>query len=175
MDEKDIAILELLQQDARMPLKEIGEKVGLAAPTVHERIQSMIRQNVISGFTTLIDPKKVNLDITAFIMLYFKTGGSLGDPKVIELISSIADIQECFHLAGDEDLIIKIRTKNMTTLENIILRISKSGHFSGTKTIIALSTVKDSMTLNLSHFLDGNGREKERTRQSASEPRADAL
>lgn len=160
MDEKDIAILELLQKDARMPLKEIGEKVGLAAPTVHERIQTMLRQNVISGFTTLVDPRKVNLDITAFIMLYFKTGGSLGDPKVVELINSLADIQECFHLAGDEDLIIKIRTKNMITLEDIILRLSKSGHFSRTKTIIALSTVKDSVVLNLSHFTEKGGRER---------------
>ncbi len=170
MDEKDISILALLQQDARMPLKEIGERVGLAAPTVHERIQAMLRQNVISGFTTIIDPKKVNLDITSFIMLYFKTGGSLGDPKVIELINSIDDIQECFHLAGDEDLIIKIRTKNMTTLEDIILRLSKSGHFSRTKTIIALSTVKESVALNLGHFIEKGTREKqERTRQAAVE------
>ncbi len=169
MDEKDISILELLQKDARMPLKEIGENVGLAAPTVHERIQAMLRQNVISGFTTLVDPKKVNLDITAFMMLYFKTGGSLGDPKVIELISSIEDIQECFHLAGDEDLIIKIRTKNMTTLEDIILRLSKSGHFSRTKTIIALSTVKDSVTLNLRHFTEKAPKEKQERRQTAVE------
>lgn len=169
MDEKDISILELLQKDARMPLKEIGERVGLAAPTVHERIQSMLRQNVISGFTTVIDPKKVNLDITAFIMLYFQTGGSLGDPKVIELIRGIDDIQECFHLAGDEDLIIKIRTKNMTTLEDIILRLSKSGHFSRTKTIIALSTVKDSVALNLSHSLHSGSREKEKTHRTVAE------
>lgn len=166
MDEKDISILELLQKDARMPLKEIGEHVGLAAPTVHERIQTMIRQKVIEGFTTVIDPKKVNLDITAFIMLFFKTGGSMGDPKVIELINSIRDIQECFHLAGDEDVIIKIRTKNMITLENIILRLSKSGHFSRTKSMIAMSTVKDSASLNLSHFLGKNHGRAEASRQN---------
>ncbi len=170
MDEKDISILELLQKDARMPLKEIGEKVGLAAPTVHERIQGMMRQNVIAGFTTLVDPKKVNLDITAFIMLYFKTGGSLGDPKVVELINSIKDIQECFHLAGDEDLIIKLRTRNMTTLEDIILKLSKSGHFSRTKTIIALSTVKETVSLNLGHFVEKPAREKgEKPRQQIVE------
>jgi len=159
MDSKDIAILELLQKDARIPLKEIGERVGLAAPTVHERIQSMMRQGVIRGFTTIIDPKKVDLDITAFIMLYFKTGGSLGDERVIELIRSIPDIQECFHLAGDEDLIVKVKTKNMVTLEDIILALSKSGHFSRTKTIIALSNVKEDNSLNLRHFSALNAHE----------------
>ena len=171
MDEKDISILELLQKDARMPLKEIGEHVGLAAPTVHERIQSMIRQKVIEGFTTVIDAKKVNLDITAFIMLFFKTGGSMGDPKVLELINSIQDIQECFHLAGDEDVIIKIRTKNMLTLENIILKLSKSGHFSRTKSMIAMSTVKDSASLNLSHFLGKSTGKTETVRENQSDSR----
>ena len=171
MDEKDISILELLQKDARMPLKEIGEHVGLAAPTVHERIQSMIRQKVIEGFTTVIDAKKVNLDITAFIMLFFKTGGSMGDPKVLELINSIQDIQECFHLAGDEDVIIKIRTKNMLTLENIILKLSKSGHFSRTKSMIAMSTVKDSASLNLYHFLGKSTGKTETVRENQSDSR----
>lgn len=152
MDEKDIQILRILQNDARTPLKEIGEKVGLAAATVHERIQSMNRDRVITGFTVLVDPKKVGLGITAFIMLYFKTGGSLGDPEVVRLINSIEDIQECFHLAGDEDLIIKVRTKDMSTLEDIIFNLSRSGHFSRTKTIIALSTIKESVALNFSHF-----------------------
>ena len=151
MDEKDMQILRLLQQDARMPLKEIGEKVGLAAPTVHERIQAMLRDKVITGFAALVDPRKVGLEITAFIMLYFKTGGSLGDPNVVELINSIEDIQECFHLAGDEDLIVKVRTRDMSTLEDIIFRLSRSGHFSRTKTIIALSTIRESVALNLSY------------------------
>ncbi|MEM3851429.1 MAG: Lrp/AsnC family transcriptional regulator [Methanomassiliicoccales archaeon] len=156
MDEKDITILELLQADSRMPLKEIGERVGLAAPTVHERIQSMLRQGIITGFSAIVDPKRVDLSITAFIMLYFKTGGSLGDPSVVELINSIGDVQECHHLAGDEDLIIKVRTKDMQTLEEIILRLSRSGHFSRTKTIIALSTIKESVRLNLSRLRDGH-------------------
>ncbi len=151
MDEKDVTILELLQKNSRTPLKEISRQINLAAPTVHERVQSMIRQNIITGFTTLVDPRKVDLDITAFIMLYFKTGGSLGDAKVVELINSISDIQECHHLAGDEDLIIKVKTKNMTTLEEIILKLSRSGHFSRTKSIIALSTIKESAGINLAH------------------------
>ncbi|MBX8635451.1 MAG: Lrp/AsnC family transcriptional regulator [Thermoplasmata archaeon] len=151
MDEKDILILELLQRNSRTSLKEISRQVKLAAPTVHERVQSLMRKGVITGFTTLVDPKSVNLDITAFIMLYFKTGGSLGDQKVVDLINSIGDIEECHHLAGDEDLIIKVKTENMATLEDIILRLSRSGHFSRTKSIIALSTIKESAALNLSH------------------------
>ncbi|MBX8631437.1 MAG: Lrp/AsnC family transcriptional regulator [Candidatus Thermoplasmatota archaeon] len=161
MDEKDIMILEILQNDARTPLKEIGERVKLAAPTVHERIQAMIKNGVIKGFTTIVEPRKVDLDITAFIMLYFKTGGSLGDEKVIELINEIDDIQECFHLAGDEDLLVKVKTKNMATLENIILRLSRSGHFSRTKSIIALSNVKESTNVNLSHLMERIMKQKE--------------
>ncbi len=153
MDEKDILILEALQENSRTSLKEISRRVKLAAPTVHQRVQSLMKQGVITGFRTIVDPRKVNLGITAFIMLYFKTGGSLGDQKVVDLINSITDIQECYHLAGDEDLIIKVKTENMATLEEIILGLSRSGHFSRTKSIIALSTVKESAALNLSHKL----------------------
>ncbi|MCL5678194.1 MAG: Lrp/AsnC family transcriptional regulator [Candidatus Thermoplasmatota archaeon] len=167
MDEKDIMILDILQKDSRTPLKEIGEHVRLAAPTVHERIQTMLRNGVIRGFTMVVDPKKLDLDITAFIMLYFKTGGSLGDEKVVELINSISDIQECFHLAGDEDLIVKVKTKNMVTLEEIIFRLSKSGHFSRTKSIIALSTVKDNTGVNLSHVMERMVRQREEKEKSS--------
>ena len=163
MDKIDIRILELLQKNSRISLKQISRKVKLSSPTVHDRIRSLVKKGIITGFTALVDPKKVDIDITAFIMLYFKTGGSLRDQNVVKLIEGIKDIQECHHLAGDEDLIIKVKTENMTTLEEIILKLSKSGHFSRTKSIIALSTIKESGGLNLSQKmseLEGSARTK---------------
>ena len=60
LDAKDLSILALLQQNARMTVKEIADKIHLSTTPVHERIKRLEASNVIKQYATLVDHTKVN-------------------------------------------------------------------------------------------------------------------
>ncbi len=59
IDEKDLAILKLLQHNARITVKEISDKIHLSTTPVHERIKRMEEAGVIKQYATLVDHSKV--------------------------------------------------------------------------------------------------------------------
>src|SRR2546423_9736201 len=78
IDPIDHDILELLQQNCRVSLAFIGEKVGLSAPSVLDRIKKLESAGFIVGYEALLDARKLGLDITAFI------GVTISHPNFIE-------------------------------------------------------------------------------------------
>src|SRR5215211_2267780 len=79
LDKKDMAILKLLQQNARITVKEISEKVHLSTTPVHERIKRMEESGVIKQYATLVDHAKVKkgLMVICYVSLkeHSKTAG----------------------------------------------------------------------------------------------------
>ena len=78
MDEVDTEIVDLLQADARLTQAQIAKKVGLSQPSVAERIRKLEEQQVVTGYTAKVDPRKLGKDITAFI------GVNIEHPKYFE-------------------------------------------------------------------------------------------
>ncbi|MHC4858915.1 MAG: Lrp/AsnC family transcriptional regulator, partial [Planctomycetota bacterium] len=70
MDMKDLQILDLLQEDARLPQAEIGRRVGLSAPAVNERIRRLERDGLIRRWTVLVDDRKAGAEITVFVEVF---------------------------------------------------------------------------------------------------------
>ena len=67
LDATDQAILDLLQENCKQPLAAIGEKVGLSAPAVLDRIHKLEEAGVIRAYTALLDARRLGLDVAAFI------------------------------------------------------------------------------------------------------------
>ena len=67
LDATDRAILELLQENCKQPLAAIGEKVGLSAPSVVERIHKLEEAGVITDYVALLDARLLGKDVTVFI------------------------------------------------------------------------------------------------------------
>ena len=69
IDEMDRRILSLLQQDARLPNAEIARRVGMAPSATLERLRKLEERGVIQGYEVRVDPRKLGLKVTAFIMV----------------------------------------------------------------------------------------------------------
>src|SRR4029453_1086827 len=97
-DATDRAILELLQENCKQPLAAIGEKVGLSAPAVVERIHKLEEAGVVLRYTAILDPRKLGRDITAFI------GVSTDRPGAIDRVEAhggaMDEVLECHHVTG---------------------------------------------------------------------------
>lgn len=145
IDEIDATILELLQENGRMKRNAIAEIVGLSVPSVSERMRKLEERGVITGYHASVDAKRLHRDITAFIRV--TVDGSAHYPAFVAEVSSLPEVLEVHSITGEGSHIIKIRTKNTTTLERLLSRLQSITGVHGTSTSIVLSTFKETRTV----------------------------
>ncbi|SRR6266568_200458 len=137
LDERDLAILRTLQEDARTTYAEIGDRVGLAPSTVHQRVRRLERSKVIRAYRADLDPEPLGLFVTALVSvmpLDPKQADDLPD-RVVEL----PEVEACHSVAGDENYILKVRTRTTSDLEDFLRRLREKAGVQ-TRTTIVLST-----------------------------------
>jgi Lrp/AsnC family leucine-responsive transcriptional regulator len=147
LDNVDRHILSILQEDCMLQLAKIGERVGLSAPSVADRIKKLEESGIIRGYTAILDARKLGKDITAFI------GVSIDHPKLIKNFEKEIDrleaVQECHHVTGEPTLLLKVKVDNTSTLEELIRRIRSIDGVSRTQTSVVLSTYTEGVWIDL--------------------------
>lgn len=136
LDETDRAILDLLAENARRTLGDIGERVRLSAPAVKRRIDRLEAAGVILGYTTRVDHAKLGRPLEAFTELRFS-----GDARVDAIASigqGIPEVEAVFTIAGDPDALVWIRVSDVHELKRVIDRLRSTGEVIGTKTLMVL-------------------------------------
>lgn len=146
-DDMDFRILAALQEDCRTPLARIGESVGLSPPAVLERIKKLESAGIITGYSAIIDSRRIGLDITAFIGVMISHPAGISDFE--ERITELTDILECHHVTGAWTLLLKVKTANTSSLEELISRIRSIDGVARTETMVVLSTHTEHVQLPL--------------------------
>ena len=137
-DATDRAILELLQENCKQPMAAIGQKVGLSAPSVVERIHKLEEAGVVTGYVALVDARRLGKDVSAFIGVSTDKPSAIGDVEM--QVAGIDDVLECHHVTGAHTLMIKAKTENTEALETLIERIRSFDGVVRTETMVVLST-----------------------------------
>ena len=147
VDEIDAKILTLLQEHGRMKRNRIAEEVGLSVPSVSERMRKLEERNVINGFHAVINAKRLHIDITAFIRV--NVDNSDDYPEFVERASSLVEVQEVHSITGEGSHMLKVRTRNTTSLERLLAKIQAWPSVRGTSTSIVLSSYKETRTVEV--------------------------
>ncbi len=148
IDEIDVKILGLLQANGRMKRNAIADAVGLSVPSVSERMRKLEERGVLVGYHAIVDAKRLHFDITAFIRVM--VDGSMHYSEVIDHACSLDEVLEVHSITGEGSHILKVRTRNTTTLERLLSRIQSWAGVSGTRTSIVLSTFKETRQVDVS-------------------------
>jgi DNA-binding Lrp family transcriptional regulator len=131
-DKKDLAILNLLQQNARITIKEISEKIHLSTTPVHERIKRMEESGVIKQYATLVNHSKVKKGLTVICYVSLKEHGKKAGVKFIKTIKDLNEVIECFSISGEFDFMLKVVCEDMNTYYdfhvNKLSEIENVGH-----------------------------------------------
>ncbi|NLY94573.1 MAG: Lrp/AsnC family transcriptional regulator [Myxococcales bacterium] len=141
LDRIDYQVLDALQHDAKIPLKKIGEMVGLSAPSVLERIRKLELAGIIRGYRAEIDAHAVGLDVAAFIGVSVQTPATLA--AVERWVAGEPQIQECHHVTGGFTLMLKVKTRNTRELQALISRIRSLDGVASTETMVVLSSTTE--------------------------------
>ncbi len=113
MDDKDARILQLLQEDARLPLKTIAAEVGLARSSVRERIVKLEQGGVIRGYRAEVSAPAQAAGVRAFLLVRLARTPA---PDIIRAINRLAGTRRCCSVSGDIDLVVEAAVATMALL-----------------------------------------------------------
>lgn len=141
LDEIDRKILNLLQEDGRVSQHDLAEAVGLSSPATGERLKKLEERGIIRGFTAVLDPKLVGRDVTAFIAVGID--GSRYYNAFVDRALKHPEILECHAVTGQGSHLLKIRTRDTSTLEHLLADIQAWPGVHWTTTSVVLSVIKE--------------------------------
>jgi len=134
----DARILEVLQRDGRRPYADLGADVGMSGPSAHERVKKLEAKGVITGYAALVDPAAVGLGIVGFSWITQAPGTAATD--LTDDFAAIPEIEECYHISGEADYLLKIRARDTADFERVLRLVQGTRHVFTTQTDIVLSS-----------------------------------
>ncbi len=113
IDDKDRAILQLLQENAKITVREIAHQVHLSPTPVHERIKRMEDTGVIRQYAALVDHSKVKKGLMIICYVSLKEHNKRLGAKFIKMINELKEVTECYNISGEFDFMLKVVVENM--------------------------------------------------------------
>ncbi len=148
LDKTDIAILKLLQGNARMTVKEISEKVHLSTTPVHERIKRMEQTGVIRQYATLVDQTKVKKGLMVICYVSLKEHSKNAGLKFIKSINALNEVIECYNISGEFDFMLKVVEENMDSYYDFhVNRLSQIENMGNIQSVFVMGVIKQTHQL----------------------------
>ena len=121
MDDICRHIVAALIADGRVSQHNLGKLIGLSTSAVHQRVQKLEERGVLRGFRAVVDPEALGLSLTAFISV--KPIDPAAPDDVPDRLKDLAEVEDCYSVAGDENYILKVRVGTAGELESLLSRI----------------------------------------------------
>ena len=148
LDQKDLAILKVLQYNARATVKEISDKVNLSTTPVYERIKWMEETGVIKQYATIVDPAKLNKRLMVIVYVSLKQHNKTAGSKFVKAIHEMNEVLECYSISGEFDFMLKIVVEDMNAYYDFhVNRLSEMENIGNVQSIFVMGVVKETHIL----------------------------
>ncbi|TCL71908.1 Lrp/AsnC family transcriptional regulator [Rhizobium sp. BK251] len=124
LDPTDMLIIEIMQEDGRISVSELGRKIGLSQPATSERLKRLEERGIITGYGARIDPAVLGLGMMAVIRL--RTTHEFIRP-CLKQFSEMPHVMEVLRLTGEDCFILKVLVPSPAELETIVDSIARYG------------------------------------------------
>jgi DNA-binding Lrp family transcriptional regulator len=121
LDRTDVGILRVLQNNARLSVKEIAAEVGLAPSSTHERIRRMRDSGVLRGAHVEVDPKALGIGLEALFMIELAKHKRSTVDKFMDDIVNVPEVRSAFLVTGRYDLIVHVVVRDTQHLKDLAL------------------------------------------------------
>lgn len=151
LDQIDVALLNHVQQNARLTNAELGSLVGLSTSAVQKRLRKLEDNGVIEGYVTLLNRKEVGYDLLAFIKVNMAghTADLIGefDASILEM----PEVLESHRIIGDADYLLKVVVRDRQELDFFLMkRLLALKPVARVSSYLALKEVKETTKVSLS-------------------------
>jgi len=137
IDGIDKEILRDLMEDARKPILQIANKIGISGAAIHQRLRKLVQAGVIAGSKFVVNTKVLGYSTAAFIGIYLEKASN--NPDVVKELKKIPEVLECHYTTGNWSILIKIICKDNEHLMQLLnKKIQPIKGVSRTETYISL-------------------------------------
>lgn len=142
MDSLDRRLIDCLLEDGRASYAAIGEAIGLSAPAVKRRMDRLVGDGVIAGFTAVLDPQLIGWTTEAYVEVHCK--GTISPDDLRDAFSRVPEVHSAATVSGQADAILRIVARDVRDLERALERVRvETDNVDRTETAIVLSRLID--------------------------------
>lgn len=142
LDKTNRRIIDALVANARVPITELARKVGLSKTPVALRIKQMEEAGLITGYRAILSPLKLGLSHVTYVTINLSDTRQKALEAFNAAVREIAEVEECYMIAGGFDYQLKLRTRDMPHFRSIMAeRISTLPHVHATSSYVAMEAV----------------------------------
>lgn len=148
LEEQDRIILRQLQEDAKVKLQSLVEKLGISRSSVHYRIRKLRESGIIKGFYAAVDPKRAGYDVNTISLIQVSHRRSL-NPGIGKELGKIPGVWAVYKLLGEVDFAILSRARDREDLQRILDEIRGVEGVERCNTYLILDSVKEDPRVEL--------------------------
>ena len=152
VDRLDKKIMQILQEDATIPVAEIGRRVGLSTTPCWRRIQKLEEDGVITGRVALLDPKRVNVNVTAFVSITTNQHNDEWLRRFAEVIRELHEVVEFYRMAGQVDYLLRVVVPDIDAFDGFYKRLISKIDIADVSTAFAMERIKYTTELPLTYI-----------------------
>jgi Lrp/AsnC family leucine-responsive transcriptional regulator len=149
LDKLDRSILRILQQEGRLSMKDLGERIGLSITPCIERVRRMERDGVITGYYARVDPAALGAKLLVFVEITLNQKSAVAFEQFRREVLQIPEVQECHLVSGDFDYLIKARIHEMAEyrklLGDMLLQLPGAAQ---SKSYVVMEEIKETLALS---------------------------
>lgn len=123
LDEKDKAILRVLQHDARLTNKELAARVHLSTTPVFERVKRLERMGFIRQYATILDAQKLDRGFAVFCSVKLRQLNAERAMAFVEMVREIPEVTECYNISGAFDYLLRVQSPDMRYYQQFLLNV----------------------------------------------------
>lgn len=154
LDDKDIAILLLIQENSKLTANQIAKKTNTPITTIFAKTKRMEELGIIKQYRAILSPEKLNFATAAFILASVSYGGTKSDNTplsqrdVAEEIARFPEVQEVHIITGDWDLLVKLRAESVDAIGKFVVdKLRRIKGLEKTLTCMVFETIKETTSL----------------------------
>jgi DNA-binding Lrp family transcriptional regulator len=156
LDEKDLALLQYLQEDARITNTELARRVDLSPPGLQRRVRKLEESGVIERYVTIVNREAVGFDMLCFVQVTLQRHDPEANKGFKDIVGGMPEVLECYHITGEYDYLLKVAVRNRKHLEAFLLEaLTPVPGMDKIRTSLVLREIKTTNAVPL----DGNGQD----------------
>lgn len=142
LDKFDRRILEVLQDDADIPVAELAERVGLTTSPCWRRVQRLEERGVIRKRVALLDPGRLDLAVTVFIMVRTSQHRIDWFDSFHALVKSLPDVVEFYRVTGSTDYLLKVVVASIQNYDRVYKTLIAGAELADVTSMFAMEQIK---------------------------------
>lgn len=143
IDQIDAQLLELLQKDGRITIKELAQQLGMSTTPIFERVKKLEKAGIIDHYAAVLNADKLGKKLYAFAHISLKDHSKELVRQFTEQITKIPQVLECHYVTGDSDFILKILLNDMEKYREFMMdQLFDMSNIAKVESFLSLSVLK---------------------------------